>query len=195
MFGHFWPKTIHLGGGGGDNWFNPFLWGRGGGGGGHNRLIQLYRDAGGGECPVVTSISDEPACGTTSSRFGCWTCTVVKKDKSLTGFVDVGFKRFTPLLEFRDWLIEIRDDPARRLARRRNGTINITANGDYIPGPFNIPTRQEILKRLLSVQSQSGMSLIHESEIKRIKELWVEDVVTGIQRHLDNSTDDNSGDM
>ena len=50
-------------------------------GGSHRRLIQLYRDAGGGECPVITSRDDAPSCGTTSSRFGCWTCTVVEKAK------------------------------------------------------------------------------------------------------------------
>ncbi len=66
-------------------------------GGSHDRLIRLYRDAGGGECPVVTSTADAPSCGTTSARFGCWTCTVVDKDKSLTGFVDSGFDQFMPV--------------------------------------------------------------------------------------------------
>ncbi len=52
-------------------------------GGSHSRLIKLYRDAAGGECPVVLSQEDAPGCGTNSSRFGCWTCTVVEKDRSL----------------------------------------------------------------------------------------------------------------
>jgi DNA sulfur modification protein DndC len=55
-------------------------------GGSHLKLIGLYRDASGGECPVVTQKSDAPSCGTTSSRFGCWTCTVVEKDRSFEGF-------------------------------------------------------------------------------------------------------------
>lgn len=62
-------------------------------GGSHQALIQLYRDAGGGECPVVTQKSDVPSCGTTSSRFGCWTCTVVEKDRSLEGFVEADLGR------------------------------------------------------------------------------------------------------
>jgi DNA sulfur modification protein DndC len=41
-------------------------------GGTHRDIIQLYRDASGGECPVVTSKDDAPSCGSTSSRFGCW---------------------------------------------------------------------------------------------------------------------------
>ena len=59
-------------------------------GGTHNGLIKLYREAAGGECPIVLSQEEAPGCGTNSSRFGCWTCTVVNKDKSLQGFVDAG---------------------------------------------------------------------------------------------------------
>lgn len=152
-------------------------------GGSHDRLIQLYRDAGGGECPVVTSTADAPSCGTTSSRFGCWTCTVVEKDKSLAGFVVSGFNQFMPLLEFRDWLVEIRNDPARRLARRRNGRVTITKQGVFVPGPFNMATRHEILDRLLVLQAQSGIALIRQSEIERIRELWVEDMIVSAERN------------
>ena len=154
-------------------------------GGSHDRLIQLYRDAGGGECPVVTSRADAPSCGTTSSRFGCWTCTVVEKDKSLAGFVDSGFDQFMPLLEFRDWLVEIRNDPTRRLARRRNGRVTITKKGVFVPGPFNMATRREILDRLLALQSQSEMDLIAPPEIERIRELWVEDVIVSAERNAE----------
>ena len=153
-------------------------------GGSHDRLIQLYRDAGGGECPVVTSKSDAPSCGTRSSRFGCWTCTVVEKDKSLAGFVDSGFDQFMPLLEFRDWLVEIRNDPKRRLARRRNGRVTITKKGVFVPGPFNMATRREILDRLLTLQAQSEMVLIAHPEIERIRELWVEDVIVSAERNV-----------
>lgn len=54
-------------------------------GGSHDALIALYRNSNGGECPAVTQKSDAPSCGTSSSRFGCWTCTVVEKDRSLEG--------------------------------------------------------------------------------------------------------------
>ncbi len=154
-------------------------------GGSHNRLIQLYRDAGGGECPVITSTSDAPSCGTTSSRFGCWTCTVVEKDKSLAGFVESGFDQFTPLLQFRDWLVEIRNDPMRRLARRRNGRVTITKNGVFVPGPFNMATRREMLDRLLALQTQSNLTLVTQSEIERIRELWVEDVIVSVERNAE----------
>lgn len=151
-------------------------------GGSHQRLIQLYRDAGGGECPVVTSKEDAPSCGTTSSRFGCWTCTVVDKDKSLTGFVEAGFNQFGPLLDFRDWLIAIRNDPERRLARRRDGRFTIGKNGAFIPGPFNMATRREMLERLLALQNETRMQLITDFETRRIRDLWVEDVLASTER-------------
>ena len=157
---------------------NPPPWG-----GSHQRLIQLYRDAGGGECPVVTSKDDAPSCGTTSSRFGCWTCTVVEKDKSLAGFVEAGFGEFIPLLAFRDWLVSIRNDPERRLARRRDGRITIAANGTFIPGPFNLATRKEILERLFSLQEAVGQVLIRADEIERIRDLWVEDALASADRN------------
>ena len=151
-------------------------------GGSHQRLIDLYRDASGGECPVVTSKDDAPSCGTTSSRFGCWTCTVVDKDKSLTGFVKAGFDQFGPLLDFRDWLVAIRNDPERRLARRRNGRFTIGKNGVFIPGPFNMATRKEILDRLLDLQNETRMPLISDAEIRQIRILWVEDVLASTER-------------
>ena len=153
-------------------------------GGSHRRLIQLYRNAGGGECPVVTSRDDAPSCGTTSSRFGCWTCTVVEKDRSLAGFVEAGFGQFTPLLDFRDWLVAIRNDPERRLARRRDGRFTIARNGVFVPGPFNIATRKEILDRLIGLQNETGMPLIRDDEVQHIRRLWVEDVLASTARNL-----------
>ena len=52
-------------------------------GGSHRDLVALYKDGQGSECPLVLSKDDAPSCGTSSSRFGCWTCTVVVKDRSL----------------------------------------------------------------------------------------------------------------
>lgn len=153
-------------------------------GGSHDGLIKLYREAAGGECPIVLSQEEAPGCGTNSSRFGCWTCTVVNKDKSLQGFVDVGKTEFQPLLEFRDWLVEIRNLPQYRQVERRNGTVTVK-NGKHIPGPFTVEARQMILKRLLAVQAQFGSELISQDEIDLIKQIWAEDL---IQAHLRRNT-------
>jgi len=147
-------------------------------GGTHLKLIGLYREASGGECPVVTSKEDVPSCGTTSSRFGCWTCTVVEKDRSLEGFVEYGYTEFGPLLDFRDWLASIRNDPARRQARRRDGRITITDSGTFIPGPFTLQTRAEILAKLQGLEAQTGRTLISEEEISLIHDIWAQELAS-----------------
>ena len=142
----------------------------------HLKLIGLYRNASGGECPVVTSKDDAPSCGTTSSRFGCWTCTVVEKDRSLEGFVESGYAEFTPLLDFRDWLASIRNEKARRQARRRDGRITITDGGTFIPDPFILQTRAEIFERLRGLEKETGQSLITDEEVDLIHQLWSEEI-------------------
>lgn len=146
-------------------------------GGTHNRLIKLYRDAAGGECPIVMSQEEAPGCGTNSSRFGCWTCTVVEKDKSLQGFVDSGNRQYSPLITFRDWLREIRNDQTLRQGRRRNGKITVADNGKLIPGPFTLKARRIILDRLLKTQHEYGDTLITEQEIETIHRIWANDLI------------------
>lgn len=147
-------------------------------GGSHDRLIALYRNAQGGECPVVTQKSDAPSCGTSSSRFGCWTCTVVEKDRSLAGFVDAGFSEFGPLLAFRDWLVQIRDDPNLRSAMRRTGRYTITESGTFVPGPFTLSARAMILEQLQEVERQVGHRLITDVEVARIRALWADEAAS-----------------
>jgi DNA sulfur modification protein DndC len=147
-------------------------------GGTHRDLIQLYRDAEGGECPVVLSKEDAPGCGTNSSRFGCWTCTVVEKDKSLQGFVDSGNLQYGCLIAFRDWLKSKRNDPAMRQVTRRNGKVTFDLErGIHIPGPFTIQAREMILHKLLETQAEYGEELISEAEIQMIRKHWTEDLL------------------
>jgi DNA sulfur modification protein DndC len=145
-------------------------------GGTHTKLFQLYRDAEGGECPVVLSKDEAPGCGTKNSRFGCWTCTVVEKDKSLQGFVDAGQHAYKPLIAFRDWLVAIRNDKTKRSAIRRNGRLTFDVSGKHIPGPFTIQARQEILERLLAVQTEFGAQLITDDELDLIHKYWAMDL-------------------
>lgn len=86
----------------------------------NNDLFALYMGGDGGECPfTVTNDSETPSCG--NSRFGCWICTVVKEDKSLTGFIKSGETELQPLLDFRSWLLSIRDKHEYRQKYRRDG--------------------------------------------------------------------------
>ena len=144
-------------------------------GGSHRDLVTIYRNAAGGECPLVTDKDEAPSCGTKSSRFGCWTCTVVEKDRSAEAFVDAGHANLEPLLELRDWLKAIREDNTRRSARRRNGQLNFVGDGRLIPGPFTLEARREILNRLLATQEEVGFELISLAEIETIHRQWAED--------------------
>lgn len=144
-------------------------------GGTHRNLITLYRNAGGGECPLVLTKDDAPSCGTTSPRFGCWTCTVVKKDKSLRGLIDSGHEdeeKLEALADFREWLIELRENNENRLPVRRNGSTKMRADGTLVYGPFTLPVRKKILDELLHLQKQIDEQLISPSEIEMIEDIW-----------------------
>ncbi len=147
-------------------------------GGTHRELVTMYRNAAGGECPLVTDKSEAPSCGTASSRFGCWTCTVVEKDKSAESFIEAGYGDLEPLLEFRDWLKAIREDGAMRMATRRNGTLNFVGEGRLIPGPFTLGARREILDRLLAIQNEVDMQLVSPEEIDAIRKIWADDTIS-----------------
>lgn len=151
-------------------------------GGSHRELVTLYRNGQGGECPLVLDKDDAPSCGTSSSRFGCWTCTVVAKDRSMEGFIDAGYAHLEPLMELRDWLAEIRNDPSRRAAHRRTGKVTHLADGSLVPGPFTLAARQEILEVLLRTQDRVGEPLISAEEIRLIQDIWAEDAVQGLSQ-------------
>lgn len=132
---------------------------------GNNRsLVTLYKNAS-GECPLVVDTST-PSCG--NSRFGCWTCTVVKKDKSFEAmFYNSGEEWMYPLLEFRNYLCDIRDLPEKR--------ANVLRNGLPGKGPFNLETRKEILIKLLQISKDIEMPLISKDELSAIQVLWYYD--------------------
>ena len=147
-------------------------------GGSHRNLITLYRNAGGGECPLVLTKDDVPSCGTTSPRFGCWTCTVVQKDRSMRGMIDSGHpeqEKLEMLFDFRVELMELREDNENRLPVRRNGRTKIRDDGTRVYGPFKLEVRREILNRLQNLESQIGERLVSQSELEVIKDIWWRD--------------------
>ena len=147
-------------------------------GGSHRELITLYRNAGGGECPLVLTKNDAPSCGTTSPRFGCWTCTVVNKDKSLRGLIDSGHEdaeTFESLFEFREWLIELRENDDNRSPVRRDGHPKTRADSSLVMGPFTLEVRQKILHRLKVLEKETKQNLISRSEVEIIEDIWRRD--------------------
>jgi DNA sulfur modification protein DndC len=153
-------------------------------GGQHRDLVTLYRNAQGGECPLVTEKSQAPSCGSSSSRLGCWTCTVVEKDRSAQGFVDAGFEDVEALMEFRDWLKSIRNDTTRRMAHRRNGLVTYMHDNQPVPGPWTLSTRAEILDRLLALQTEVDMQLISPGEVEEIRRIWSQDAAAVARRAI-----------
>lgn len=141
-------------------------------GGNHKELITLYRNANAGDCPLVID-DTTPSCG--NSRFGCWTCTVVNKDKSMEGLIDNGEDWMLPLAEIRNFLVETRDNQEKyRSKRRRNGQIK-----EGMWGPYLFETRAEILRRILKAQKEiereEGVELITHQEMVLIQYHWFRD--------------------
>jgi DNA sulfur modification protein DndC len=146
-------------------------------GGNHRELVTLYRNAQGGECPFVMSEADSPSCGSTSARFGCWTCTVIDKDESLAGLIDSGFEYLEPLSNFRERLKAVSNTPDFRSKIRRNGQPGM--------GPLTLDARKMLLDELLALQTQTGMRLISDHEVRLIKDWWGRDETTAVLRDMD----------
>lgn len=132
--------------------------------GSNYELVAFYRKASGGDCPLV--IDDTTlSCG--QSRFGCWVCTVVKKDKSMQSLIDNGEEHLEPLIKIRNWLVENRGDDKYRTGVLRNGGKG--------KGPYNIQTREFLLTQLLNAQKSSQEKLITHQELKAIQIIWDRD--------------------
>jgi len=141
-------------------------------------LLSLYQDANASECPLVVDTST-PSCG--SGRFGCWTCTVVDKQKSLDSMIENGQEWMEPLAELRHELKLTQEPeawPKIREITRRNGRVDLKSNGtDYTPGPYTLDFRKQYLRKLLEGQGEiqkhePSMVLISEDEIREIQRIW-----------------------
>jgi DNA sulfur modification protein DndC len=136
-------------------------------GGSYRDLFALYRNAAGGECPVVIDPDAAPSCGSSSIRFGCWTCTVVEKDRSFRAGLEKGFEHLEPMANFRDWLLSYCYATQNRMSVRRNGSNGI--------GPLTFEARKEVLSKLLELQEKVKVVLISDDELARIREIWDQD--------------------
>ncbi|NGM67309.1 DNA phosphorothioation system sulfurtransferase DndC [Sphingobacterium phlebotomi] len=146
----------------------------------NNVLFQIYADASSDdyECPTVVTDKNHTSCG--QSRFGCWTCTVVKNDKSMTSLVNNGRDWMQPLLDFRNWLVEERNLPENRMDQRRNGMKAVNEDGEN-NGTYTAGYRYKILKRLLEVQKEiqkerPDVTLINNQELIAIQVIWNRDM-------------------
>ena len=81
------------------------------------------------------------------------------------------------LFDFREWLIELREDDANRLPIRRDGHVKRRGDGSRVYGPFRLEVRREILKRLQQLEERIGEQLILPGEIDSIEDVWWRDEI------------------
>jgi DNA sulfur modification protein DndC len=155
----------------------------------NRQLFELYKGSNAGECPLVIDTST-PSCG--NSRFGCWTCTVVTKDKAIEGLIQTGESWMQPILEFRNELYkstlpEYKDE--HRNFKRRIGKVSYmkgditdenTGEKRHIPGPYWIKVRKQWLEKLLTIEkdirySGHNIELIQKDELQQIRQCWLRD--------------------
>ena len=100
-------------------------------GGDNNILFNIYADASADdyECPSVVTDDSHGTCG--RSRFGCWTCTVVKDDKSMRLLIKNGREWMQPLYDFRLKLDQERNIIENRFPLRRDGRRAVNDMGPY----------------------------------------------------------------
>lgn len=146
----------------------------------NKELLTMYQGASpDGECPLVVD-SSTPSCG--DSRFGCWTCTLVDKDKSMSAMIqnDEEKEWMLPLLDLRNAL-DVADDRHLRDFRRMNGSVQLF-HGKPIPGPYTQESREDWLRRLLEAQAfirsegpeyVRSLDLITQAELEEIRRIWV----------------------
>lgn len=156
-------------------------------------LLGMYAGASAdGECPLVVD-SSTPSCG--DSRFGCWVCTLVEQDKSMTAMIqnDEEKEWMMPLLDLRNAL-DFRgkgldgdpDSTDRHLRdfRRMRGGVDMMQNGTHIPGPYLQSAREDWLRRLLQAQTHirkrgpadvRNIDLVTPEELQEIRRIWVVD--------------------
>lgn len=148
----------------------------------NKELLTMYQGASpDGECPLVVDASTR-SCG--DSRFGCWTCTLVDKDKSMSAMIqnDEEKEWMLPLLDLRNEL-DLADDRHLRDFRRMNGSVQLF-HDKPIPGPYTQAARERWLSRLLEAQAWirangpdyvRSLELITLAELEEIRRIWVVD--------------------
>lgn len=142
-------------------------------------LFNIYAEASADdyECPSVITDDSHKTCG--QSRFGCWICTVVKEDKSMSALIKNGVSWMKPLLDFRNRLVENRNVSELRCSTRRNGQSAVDENG-HNQGNYTMEYRMQILRELLQIQKdtqkyRSSIDLITSQELIAIQIMWYRD--------------------
>ena len=144
-------------------------------------LLGMYQGASAdGECPLVVDTTT-PSCG--NSRFGCWVCTLVDKDRSMEAMIKNDDEKvwMTPLLDLRNDLADFDKEPERRDYRRMSGRVQLFHDG-LVRGPYTKEAREHWLRRVLEAQRDirvvgpdefRDIELISMPELHEIRRIWL----------------------
>jgi len=103
-------------------------------------------------------------------RFGCWVCTVVKKDRCTEGLAQIpGWDWLENFLGYRDLMLNVRRNPENRLLRDNNGRTYL--------GPLNLNARKHLYKELKELEKVIGINILSSEDEKKIFDLWVKETL------------------
>lgn len=143
----------------------------------NKELLSLYSNAcDGGECPFAIETGTQ-SCG--KSRFGCWVCTVVRRDISMENMLNNGEEWLKDLLDFRNWLYDIRQQSNQfEESELPDEEMKLKF------GPFLLRTRREILNKLVEIQEKVGIELIEREEFDFIEEIFNKEMSSSTNGHI-----------
>jgi len=98
----------------------------------------------------------------------------------MRGLIDSGHEDaaiLERLFDFREWLVELREDDENRQRIRRDGNTRSRVDGSRVLGPFTIQIREQILERLKELEVETGWPLISVAEQEIIEDIWRRDRV------------------
>lgn len=162
----------------------------------NNELLGMYQGATtDGECPLVVD-STTPSCG--DSRFGCYVCTMVSQDKSMSAMIQNDEEKswMEPLLKLRNERLLTTDDRHLREFRRIDGRLTLMEvskegkdvrrgpNGklyQLVHGPYKQTYREQLLRGLLQAQKEVNekapdkvkFDLFTIDDLQEIRRIWL----------------------
>lgn len=162
----------------------------------NNELLTMYQGAtADGECPLVVD-STTPSCG--DSRFGCYVCTMVSQDKSMSAMIQNHEEKkwMQPLLDLRNQRLLTTDDRHLRDFRRMDGRLTVmevskegsdvmrAPNGklyQLVHGPYKQTYRELLLRGLLQAQKEVNenapenvrFDLFMIEDLQEIRRIWL----------------------
>lgn len=153
-------------------------------------LGRVYAEASsdGDECRTLLEgmeTGSKSMCGM-SARFGCWSCLIFEKDKTL-GNLTNHYPYMTELEKLRNWFAQFRNEKwdsnrdtfIHGKHRMKKYDFDNHRNGMFIPGGYTLYLRIRMLSELLKTErkviKERGKPLVTDDELAYIHQCWVED--------------------